>query len=284
MRRKEEAEKEAELRDDAAAREAQLEAEAAAAEAERIAAQVREAAAEAERIAAQVREEARIAKEIARKAHQDELAKAAAEAAKKAQQDAEAAAEAAKKAQQDAEAAARKRQQTIQRCEAGNVKGNVVTTFGAAVSGTVESVIASLKKSSAVSGGKFTDPDWNSLKVVLGDGEDKLCDKSAGYGKGLKLARISDIEPDLHKNLELNTCTDKANPPGPADVMQGGLGDCYLLSAVSTIAERVAMIDSIIVHADPKLGLYVVRLFFNGAFRCIVLDDFFPVPRIYGFV
>ena len=145
------------------------------------------------------------------------------------------------------------------------------------MSGTVESVIASLKKSSAVSGGKFTDPDWNSLKVVLGDGEDKLCDKSAGYGNGLKLARISDIEPDLHKNLELNTCTDKANPPGPADVMQGGLGDCYLLSAVSTIAERVAMIDSIIVHADPKLGLYVVRLFFNGAFRCIVLDDFFPV-------
>ena len=150
---------------------------------------------------------------------------------------------------------------------------SVVTTFGAVISDDVNSVL----KTITFKDGKFTDQDFHGKDAVLGDGEDKLLSKSAGWGNGLDLFRLSLIKPNLANEVDVKTCTAKNVPPNAGDIMQGGLGDCYLLSALSTVSERPDLVENLIVHADPAKGLYVLKLWFNGAFRCIVLDDYFPI-------
>ena len=54
----------------------------------------------------------------------------------------------------------------------------------------------------------------------------------------------------------------------PDDVIQGGLGDCWFLSAISVIAERKDLIEFIV--ADKVLndsGKLTFRLFINGIWR-----------------
>lgn len=55
----------------------------------------------------------------------------------------------------------------------------------------------------------------------------------------------------------------------PDDVGQGELGDCYLLSALSVLAERPECIRALFVteRNRPDLGLFVVRLCVQGHWR-----------------
>ena len=63
----------------------------------------------------------------------------------------------------------------------------------------------------------------------------------------------------------------------PNDILQGNLGNCYYLSALSAIAEFNQRIKQIFVTTEVnKAGCYAVRLCLNGEFRTIVVDDYFP--------
>jgi hypothetical protein len=52
--------------------------------------------------------------------------------------------------------------------------------------------------------------------------------------------------------------------PSPLDVSQGELGDCYLLSALSAIAENQKLREDLFLEGNPKHSLYIVRLYVSG--------------------
>ena len=62
------------------------------------------------------------------------------------------------------------------------------------------------------------------------------------------------------------------------DVIQGELGSCYLLSAISSASENPNRILKLfLINKENKYGCYAVGLYICGAFRTIVLDDYFPI-------
>ena len=81
---------------------------------------------------------------------------------------------------------------------------------------------------------------------------------------------------NVNANVELF-----ANNVSPSDIVQGDIGDCYLLAALSSLAAAHArggfdvrrLIDAR--HAD--IGLYGVKLFVRGRWITVVLDDYLPV-------
>jgi len=68
----------------------------------------------------------------------------------------------------------------------------------------------------------------------------------------------------------------------PCDIAQGGLGDCYLLAAISAIAEHPHRIKNLFCTMEGqgdgpnKWSTYGVKLCVDGGCREIVVDDYFP--------
>lgn len=70
----------------------------------------------------------------------------------------------------------------------------------------------------------------------------------------------------------------------PNDIRQGSLGDCWLLCAMSALAERPGEIQKMFVMDDGsgavqtrnEHGVYKVRLCKNGEWQFVRLDDYFP--------
>jgi calpain-15 len=64
----------------------------------------------------------------------------------------------------------------------------------------------------------------------------------------------------------------------PNDIIQGGLSDCYFLSALSTLAEKDYRIHNIFVTKTYNHnGYYICKLTFNGIYQEVIVDDLFPV-------
>jgi len=63
-----------------------------------------------------------------------------------------------------------------------------------------------------------------------------------------------------------------------ADLRQGGVGDCWFMSALAVVAERHDLIGRLFTDtARNAAGCYQVRLFLDGKWRSIVIDDMLPV-------
>jgi len=61
----------------------------------------------------------------------------------------------------------------------------------------------------------------------------------------------------------------------PDDIQQGGVGDCWLVSAIAAVAEFPGAIESLFVDADVTAGRYTVKLFDlpTKSFKDVVIDD-----------
>lgn len=78
-----------------------------------------------------------------------------------------------------------------------------------------------------------------------------------------------------------------ANGPSPKDIVQGLVGDCYLLAALSALAEMHVerrfdvrrLIDD--THAD--IGLYGVKVFCRGRWITVPIDTYIPVFAVSRF-
>jgi hypothetical protein len=69
----------------------------------------------------------------------------------------------------------------------------------------------------------------------------------------------------------------------PKDIQQGGLGDCYFLSAISAIAENPERIRKIFLTRDvQKSGCYCVALCINGVWEEVIIDDLIPCRDFGG--
>eukprot|EP00899_Mesostigma_viride_P005554 jgi/Mesvir1/149/Mv13513-RA.1 len=71
-----------------------------------------------------------------------------------------------------------------------------------------------------------------------------------------------------------------------SDLQQGGVGDCWFLSALAVVAERGDLIAKLFADTAPNAaGCYLVRLFLDGDWRSILVDAQLPItnrPRHRG--
>ena len=66
----------------------------------------------------------------------------------------------------------------------------------------------------------------------------------------------------------------------PNDVLQGGVGDCWFLSALAVIAERTDLIQKIVKSAElDDSGKINFCLFIDGTWQDIVVDNYLPCQQ-----
>ena len=68
----------------------------------------------------------------------------------------------------------------------------------------------------------------------------------------------------------------------PHDILQGGVGDCWFLSAVAVLAERSDLIQAIVKDKElPSDGRITFCLFLDGHWKDIVVDNILPcIPQV----
>ena len=66
-----------------------------------------------------------------------------------------------------------------------------------------------------------------------------------------------------------------AADPTPSTIVQGAIGDCYFIAAVSLLAGQQAgsTIRSLFVDTETSAqGVYTCRFFHNGAWKVVIVD------------
>ena len=74
----------------------------------------------------------------------------------------------------------------------------------------------------------------------------------------------------------------------PEDIVQGALGNCWILSAVSALAEDQTRVDNLVVNEDISAhGIYGVNMYVLGVPMTVYVDDYLPTnsgkPLFAGF-
>ena len=114
-------------------------------------------------------------------------------------------------------------------------------------------------------GEAWSDPTFPANEASLGlrdDVDEGRGPESRGWG-GVTWARCG----ELFKHCRLFR-----NAPSPFDVAQGGLGDCYLLSALCVLAERPARIYKLFETTELNTaGLVGARLYLHGEERLVLV-------------
>ncbi|KAJ6232421.1 calpain [Anaeramoeba flamelloides] len=66
-------------------------------------------------------------------------------------------------------------------------------------------------------------------------------------------------------------------PLRPENIIQGILGDCYLLSALSVLCSHYGILNNIFITKKySKYGFYVIQFYVSGKWIPIVIDDYLP--------
>lgn len=88
------------------------------------------------------------------------------------------------------------------------------------------------------------------------------------------------IRASQHPEKKCVLFKDKVNA---LDVVQGALGDCYFLSAMSVLGEK-NVVEMIKTKEDEwmKTGCFCVRFFKDDIEEFVIVDDFFPAQKVNG--
>eukprot|EP00658_Telonema_sp_P-2_P037928 TRINITY_DN27263_c0_g1_i3.p1 TRINITY_DN27263_c0_g1~~TRINITY_DN27263_c0_g1_i3.p1 ORF type:complete len:746 (+),score=131.12 TRINITY_DN27263_c0_g1_i3:124-2361(+) len=155
----------------------------------------------------------------------------------------------------------------ISRIKHGISPATPASTFTVTTASTGEQiaqVIAHCERTNS----KFTDPDFPADERSIS----RRPFKAPGW---LKQAGVDWRRPKPGSSLFLDGVE-------PGDIVQGALGDCWFLSALSVVAALPDVINQLFVAARPDIGLYVCQFFKCGQWVQIMIDDQLPrVPRGY---
>jgi len=114
-------------------------------------------------------------------------------------------------------------------------------------------------------------PTNGSLYIDWDDDDEFLQDMDEEEIRGAIWCRPSEICLGQEYSISRGTSYD------PTEVMQGGVGDCWLLSAISVVALYPKLLDRIIVPSvHAAQGVFHIRLFLDGKWENILIDDLFP--------
>jgi hypothetical protein len=105
-------------------------------------------------------------------------------------------------------------------------------------------------------------PDINSLCGYSSDFNDKMRMKTLLWNRS-------------HEYFGHNTSVYQTMDSG--DILQGELGDCYFLAAISAIAEHPKRLQRLfLTKKNENNGLFAMALCLNGVWEEIILDDYAP--------
>ncbi|CAF4410256.1 unnamed protein product [Rotaria socialis] len=123
---------------------------------------------------------------------------------------------------------------------------------------------------------KFSDPEFLPLPESIARGDEgtsflgvKYQGRVAGW---LRPERIRWPTEDKHYPIAV------FNQPHPKDIIQGRLGNCWLIAALSLIAEVPQILYKVMItKRHNPVGLYRVRLCNQGIWQVVTIDDLLPV-------
>jgi calpain-15 len=120
---------------------------------------------------------------------------------------------------------------------------------------------------------KFTDDSFPANESSLyNDLTRKPSDWLVTHNKSIKWLRPADIKVEKEERLRWSVF----NNTKASDIQQGYIGDCWLLSPLSVLAENPTFLHRTIVNKVSNDGYYQVRLCHNGEWKSVEIDDFFP--------
>ena len=116
---------------------------------------------------------------------------------------------------------------------------------------------------------KFTDTEFPPEKASLSKDWNKLTAKQKTNWNKYVWRRAEDIF-----GSDYDVFWEKIEP---SDIKQGQLGDCYLLSSLSSLAEREYLVKKLFQPEEKSTcGLYSIWLNVNGIWTNVLIDDYFP--------
>ncbi|KDR70873.1 hypothetical protein GALMADRAFT_811973 [Galerina marginata CBS 339.88] len=96
------------------------------------------------------------------------------------------------------------------------------------------------------------------------------------YSDGSKAA------PDVRRVSEIfDSPKFFADKPGSNDIIQGALGDCWFLSALSTMSTAHGLVEKLCIARNEEVGVYGFIFFRNGRWVDVIIDDqlFWTLPK-----
>ncbi|KRX04560.1 hypothetical protein PPERSA_04375 [Pseudocohnilembus persalinus] len=126
---------------------------------------------------------------------------------------------------------------------------------------------------------KFTDTEFPPIETSLSYSNfEKLSVSKKQIWKQIQWLRPSEF---LDKNQQIHIFEkpfgSSANVIEPNDIRQGKLGNCYFLSALSSIAEQPKLIKRLFTSSEyNEFGIYAIWLHVNGEWKQIIIDDYIP--------
>lgn len=119
----------------------------------------------------------------------------------------------------------------------------------------------------------FTDTDFSIQNLnILGTADFR---ETIGFDKWERLGtfcKVRKLKPEVFlAGIE------------PNDIKQGFLGDCYFLAALAVLASQPKRVKEMIkpVYYSDR-GVYEIRLFYQGKWRYVIIDDYIPLNKAGG--
>jgi hypothetical protein len=132
----------------------------------------------------------------------------------------------------------------------------------------------------------WQDPDFPPSKSSLSHAPKALSRDERKAWSSLVWRRPSDVNDSaFHHGL-----FGANGEPSPSDVVQGPLGDCYFIAALSALAQRPDRIrrcvevgsESLTATGHLPAGVATVHLYPGGIPLRVLVDDHFPVQDVHG--
>lgn len=128
---------------------------------------------------------------------------------------------------------------------------------------------------------------WNEIVLFCIQNSQEFVDdsfppaaKSLYYTEKHESCRVTQwLRPEsiICSELDKESCWTVFRKPKPSDIIQGVLGNCWLLSALTVLAEREDLVRHVMVTKDfCQQGAYQVRLCKDGKWTTVLVDDLLP--------